>query len=66
MTDRVAWQVWDEEALALAKNRNRLLFLNIGYASCHCQFILGPVLKRSSLTLTLRVPCHGTRIVLDA
>lgn len=32
----VAWQEWDQEALSLAKTYNRLLFVSIGYAACHC------------------------------
>ncbi|KAL8996180.1 MAG: hypothetical protein Q9169_004246 [Polycauliona sp. 2 TL-2023] len=31
----VAWQMWSDESLALAKKHNRLLFLSIGYAACH-------------------------------
>ena len=40
MNNPVAWQVWGDEAPALAKKHNRLLFLSIGYAACHCMFIL--------------------------
>ena len=36
MSNPVAWQEWGEEALALAKEQNRLLFVSIGYAACHC------------------------------
>jgi uncharacterized protein YyaL (SSP411 family) len=31
----VAWQPWDEEALALARDRDVPIFLSIGYAACH-------------------------------
>lgn len=31
----VAWQQWDEEALALAEERDVPIFLSIGYAACH-------------------------------
>lgn len=31
----VHWQVWGEEALALAQEMNRPILLSIGYASCH-------------------------------
>ncbi len=31
----VAWQPWDEEALELAAERDRPIFLSIGYAACH-------------------------------
>ena len=36
MNNPVAWQMWDSEALDLARKHNRLLFLSIGYAACHC------------------------------
>ena len=32
----VAWQMWGPGALSLAKEHNRLLFVSIGYAACHC------------------------------
>ncbi|QDS77033.1 hypothetical protein FKW77_006599 [Venturia effusa] len=35
MNNPVAWQMWNQEALALAKDSNRLLFVSIGYAACH-------------------------------
>ncbi|PSP68200.1 thioredoxin domain-containing protein [Halobacteriales archaeon QS_1_69_70] len=31
----VAWQPWDETALALARDRDVPIFLSIGYAACH-------------------------------
>ena len=31
----VAWQPWDAEALALARERDVPIFLSIGYAACH-------------------------------
>ncbi|PQE33622.1 DUF255 domain protein [Rutstroemia sp. NJR-2017a WRK4] len=31
----VAWQIWGDEAIELAKKENRLLFVSIGYSSCH-------------------------------
>lgn len=39
MDNPVAWQMWGDESLALAKKHNRLLFLSIGYAACHCNFL---------------------------
>ncbi len=33
--DPVAWQSWNEDALAVARKENRLLFLSVGYFSCH-------------------------------
>ncbi|KAL8897614.1 MAG: hypothetical protein Q9207_007130, partial [Kuettlingeria erythrocarpa] len=35
MDNPVAWQMWGDESLALAKKHNRLLFVSIGYAACH-------------------------------
>ncbi|KAK2791869.1 hypothetical protein FQN52_004310 [Onygenales sp. PD_12] len=35
MHNPVAWQLWDSEAIALAKQYNRLIFLSIGYSACH-------------------------------
>jgi len=37
MNNPVAWQMWGPEAIALAKKHNRLLFVSIGYAACHCK-----------------------------
>lgn len=31
----VNWYPWSEEALALAKKENKLIFLSIGYSTCH-------------------------------
>ncbi len=31
----VKWYAWNDEALALAKNQNKLLLISIGYSSCH-------------------------------
>ena len=31
----VAWHPWDEEALAKAKKEGKLIFLSVGYSSCH-------------------------------
>ncbi|MBI5612653.1 MAG: thioredoxin domain-containing protein [Gammaproteobacteria bacterium] len=33
--DPVAWQDWNEAAVALARKQNKLVFLSIGYFSCH-------------------------------
>jgi len=40
MNNPVAWQMWTPEALGLAKKYNRLLFVSIGYAACHCEYLL--------------------------
>ena len=37
MNNPVAWQEWKPETLALAKKHDRLLFVSIGYAACHCR-----------------------------
>lgn len=37
MNNPVAWQTWGPEALKLAKDNGRMLFVSIGYAACHCQ-----------------------------
>ena len=34
----VAWQLWGDDAIALARKENRLLFVSIGYSACHCKF----------------------------
>lgn len=34
----VAWQIWGDEAIALARKENRLLFVSIGYSACHCKY----------------------------
>ncbi len=33
--DPVAWQEWGDEAVALARQQNKILYLSIGYFSCH-------------------------------
>jgi hypothetical protein len=33
----VAWQIWGDEAIALARKENKLLFVSIGYSACHCK-----------------------------
>lgn len=52
MNNPVAWQMWNQDALALAKKSNRLLFVSIGYAACHCKTsfpsLLMPSLKREN------------------
>lgn len=36
----VKWQLWGDEAIEMARRENRLLFLSVGYAACHCEFLL--------------------------
>jgi len=33
--DPVAWQVWNEQSLQRARQENKLIFVSIGYFSCH-------------------------------
>lgn len=35
----VAWQIWGDEAIELARKQNKLLFVSIGYSACHCMCI---------------------------
>ena len=34
----VAWQMWGQETIELARRENRLLFVSVGYSACHCEF----------------------------
>ena len=62
MNNPVAWQMWDAEALALAKKFNRLLFVSIGYAACHCT-INDPLFVQCYIVVDKRrVSCHGAGI----
>jgi hypothetical protein len=36
-TNPVAWQLWGDEAIDLARRENKLLFVSIGYSACHCE-----------------------------
>jgi hypothetical protein len=36
-SNAVAWQLWGDEAIDLARKENRLLFVSIGYSACHCE-----------------------------
>ena len=40
MNNPVAWQLWGDEAIELAKKENKLLFVSIGYSACHCKLPL--------------------------
>lgn len=71
----VAWQVWGDEAIALAKKENRLLFVSIGYSACHCEFsailssVPGYLLVRRACWAPIdeifRVPCYGARVLRE-
>ena len=43
MNNPVAWQLWDAEAIDLARRYNRLIFLSIGYSACHCKFFVSHI-----------------------
>lgn len=34
-TNPVAWFPWGEEAFKVAREQNKLIFLSIGYSTCH-------------------------------
>jgi len=48
MNNPVAWQLWGDEAIELARSENKLLFVSIGYSACHCKLYL--VLFSTSVT----------------
>lgn len=50
MNNPVAWQLWGDEAIELARKENKLLFVSIGYSACHCKLSLPIPTLRSSLT----------------
>ncbi len=33
----VAWQLWDDDMMRLARRSGRVVFLSIGYSGCHCE-----------------------------
>ena len=39
-TSPVAWQLFDDEALSRAKRENKLIFMHVGFAACHCKALL--------------------------
>lgn len=44
----VHWQMWSPETLALAKKHNRVVFVSIGYAACHCKYPPGDIARASA------------------
>jgi hypothetical protein len=65
MNNPVAWQMWTPEALGLAKKHDRLIFVSIGYAACHCEYLTPQNSSRHTTTKTLKGKCfrvsrHGT------
>lgn len=39
----IAWQLLDDDAVQRAKKENKLIFLSIGFKSCHCELIPPPL-----------------------
>jgi uncharacterized protein YyaL (SSP411 family) len=65
MNNPVAWQMWGEDAIGLARKHNKLIFVSIGYAACHCMYWRAnrfiPLVNCILWTLTLcfrRAGCH--------
>lgn len=60
-TNPVAWQLWGDEAIELARKENKLLFVSIGYSACHCMCFRSLEWLRSKILQanTIRVSCHG-------
>ena len=63
MNNPVAWQLWGDEAIELAKRENKLLFVSIGYSACHCKFSFQSISSLEDDINTIRVPCNGARIL---
>lgn len=61
----VAWQLWSDEAIQLAKRENKLLFVSIGYSACHCMLptTFNGVDAMRECANNNRVSCNGTRIL---
>ncbi len=68
--DPVAWQLWDSQALALARRENRLLFVSIGYFSCHwCHVMQRESYQSEAVAMVLNrafVPVKVDRELLPA
>ncbi len=54
----VAWQTWNEETLGLARKENKLLFVSIGFASCHCKCLKKKMVLGRLANEFCRVPCY--------
>lgn len=68
MHNPVAWQLWDQKAVELAKKYNRLIFLSIGYSACHCRLpsahhSLGLSVRITETDDQIRVPCDGKGVL---
>ena len=40
VNDAVRWNTWGDAAFAKAKSEHKLIFLSIGYASCHWCYVM--------------------------
>ena len=38
----VNWRPWGDEAFAKARQENKIIFLSIGYSTCHWCHVMGP------------------------
>lgn len=38
----IKWQLLDDEAIERAKKENKLIFLNVGFRACHCEYLCCP------------------------
>jgi hypothetical protein len=34
----IKWQLLDDQAIERAKKENKLIFLNVGFRACHCEY----------------------------
>ena len=49
--DPVAWQEWSPATIALARKQNKLLFVSIGYFSCHwCHVMQAESYRNADIT----------------
>ena len=63
MNNPVAWQLFGDEAIELAKKENKLLFISIGYSACHCTSPFPPFLSLIDPANQPRVPRNGERVL---
>jgi hypothetical protein len=58
MDNPVAWQMWTPETLELARKYDRLLFVSIGYAACHCTYLTPNSIIRLTAVLSFLLLRH--------
>lgn len=63
MNNPVAWQLFGDEAIELAKKENKLLFISIGYSACHCTSPTPPFPLLIDPANQPRVPRNGERVL---